>query len=168
MRLSRVAKREVFLSHSSKDHDFVTRLARVLKRHKIRYWYSATHIAGAKQWHDEIGDALARCDWFLVVLTPDSVRSPWVKRELLYALSEERYSERIIPVLRKPCEYSRLSWTLPEFQIVDLTGNFDVGCRQLLRVWGVEYKIAAKEPRRKKKSIERESSGKKTNQIPHP
>jgi hypothetical protein len=124
MPLSRVAKREVFLSHSSKDRNFVVRLARVLKRHKIRYWYSATHIAGAKQWHDEIGDALARCDWFLVVLTPDSVRSPWVKRELLFALNEYRYSERIIPVLRKPCEYSRLSWTLPEFQIVDLTGNF--------------------------------------------
>ena len=107
MPLSRVAKGEVFLSHSSKDLDFVVRLARVLKRHKIRYWYSATHIAGAKQWHDEIGRALARCDWFLVVLTPDSVRSPWVKRELLFALNEFRYNERIIPVLRRPCEYSR-------------------------------------------------------------
>jgi hypothetical protein len=155
MPLSRVAKREVFLSHSSKDRNFVVRLARVLKRHKIRYWYSATHIAGAKQWHDEIGHALGRCDWFLVVLTPDSVRSPWVKRELLFALNEYRYSERIIPVLRKPCEYSRLSWTLPEFQIVDLTGNFDVGCRQLLRVWGLEYKIATKDSRRKKKGKSR-------------
>lgn len=129
----------------------MTRLARVLKRHKIRYWYSATHIVGAQQWHDEIGEALGRCGWFLVVLTPDSVRSPWVKRELLFALSEERYSERIIPVLGKPCEYSRLSWALRGFQMVDFTGDFDVGCRQLLRVWGVEYKSAAKESRRKKK-----------------
>ena len=77
MPVSPTAKREVFLSHSSQDREFVVRLARVLKRHKIRYWYSATHIVAAKQWHDEIGRALSRCDWFLVVLTPNSVRSQW-------------------------------------------------------------------------------------------
>ena len=112
----------------------------MLKDHKVRYWYSAAQIAGAKQWHDEIGDALRRCDWFLIVLTPDSVRSQWVKRELLFALNEGRYNERMIPVLRKPCEYSRLSWTLPEFQLVDFSGSFDVGCRRLLRIWKLEYK----------------------------
>jgi hypothetical protein len=63
-----------------------------------------------------------------------------VKRELLFALNEARYNERIIPLLRKPCEYSRLSWTLPEFQFVDFSVSFDVGCRQLLRIWRVEYK----------------------------
>jgi hypothetical protein len=98
---SPASKREVFLSHSSRDREFVVRLTRVLKRHGVRYWYSATHIAGAKQWHDEIGRALARCDWFLVILTPDAVRSVWVKRELLFALNAGRYNERIIPVLRK-------------------------------------------------------------------
>lgn len=148
MPLSQASKREVFLSHSSKDRDFVIRLVRMLKRHKIRYWYSAAHIVGARQWHDEIGRALARCDWFLLVLTPDSVRSVWVKRELLFALNKDRYNERIIPLLRKPCDYSRLTWTLPEFQFVDFTGNFDVGCRQLLRIWGVEYEPATSGPRR--------------------
>ena len=143
MPVSPTAKREVFLSHSSQDREFVVRLARVLKRHKIRYWYSATHIVAAKQWHDEIGRALSRCDWFLVVLTPNSVRSQWVKRELLFALNEDRYNERIIPVLRKPCEYSRLSWTLPEFQLVDFSGSFDIGCRQLLRIWEMEYKASS-------------------------
>ena len=139
-----VPQREVFLSHSHKDRNFVARLARMLKSHRVRYWYSAAHIAGAKQWHDEIGRALARCEWFLVILTPDSVRSQWVKRELLFALNEGRYNERIIPLLRKPCEYSRLSWTLPEFQIVDFTGNFDVGCRQLLRLWGIAHTSPAR------------------------
>lgn len=140
MARAKTSRKEIFLSHSSKDRDFVLRLARVLKEHKIRYWYSATHISGAKQWHDEIGRALNRCDWFLVVLTPNAVRSQWVKRELLFVLNEVRYNERIIPLLRRPCEYSRLSWTLTEFQFVDFSGVFDVGCRQLLRVWKTEYK----------------------------
>jgi hypothetical protein len=74
---TKTSDKEVFLSHSSKDRNFVVRLVHVLKEHKIRYWYSATHISGAKQWHDEIGRALMRCDWFLIVLTPNAVRSQW-------------------------------------------------------------------------------------------
>jgi TIR domain len=119
------------------------RLASILDRSGMPYWYSATHILGAKQWHDEIGRALAQCNWFLVVLTPDSVRSQWVKRELLFALNEERYHERIIPLLYKKCKYSQLSWTLPEYEFVDFTGDFEAGCRQLLRIWELEYKPAA-------------------------
>jgi hypothetical protein len=143
--------RTVFISHSSRDRDFVVRLARLLKDHKVDYWFSV-HIAGAKQWHDEIGRALDRCDWFLIVLTPNSVRSQWVKRELLFALNEGRYNERIIPVLRKPCEYARLSWTLPELQLVDFSGNFELGCRQLLRTWKMNYKPpVGKSARRTKK-----------------
>ena len=140
----------VFISHSSRDRDFVVRLARMLKDHNVDYWFSV-HIAGAKQWHDEIGRALDRCDWFLIVLTPNSVRSQWVKRELLFALNEIRYNERIIPVLRKPCEYRRLSWTLPDLQLVDFSGNFDLGCRQLLRIWNLDYKSAAGKNGRKGK-----------------
>ncbi len=128
--------KEVFLSHSTRDRSFVARLTKVFKQNGVRYWYSAAHIKGAKQWHDEIGKALRRCDWFVVVLTPHSVKSAWVKRELLYALNENRYHERIIPLLRKPCRHSELSWTLAEYQFVDFTSDFDAGCRQLLRIWG--------------------------------
>ncbi len=139
----------VFISHSSKDRDFVVRLARVLKNHNVRYWYSAAHIIGAEQWHDEIGRALRRCDWFLIVLTPNSVRSQWVKHELLFALRDDRYKERIIPLLRKRCKYERLSWTLSESQRVDFAGNFDVGCHQLLRIWNMAYEPATSKSRRK-------------------
>jgi hypothetical protein len=62
---------------------------------------SKANIRGAQQWHDEIGTALKRCDWFLLVLSPQSVRSMWVKHELVYALQASRYRGRIIPVLCK-------------------------------------------------------------------
>ena len=129
---SRRSNKKVFLSHSSRNRSFIVRLTPVLKRHKIPYWYSARHIVGATQWHDEIGQALSGCNWFLLVLTPDAVRSQWVKRELLFALNAARYNKRIIPLLLKPCKYSRLSWALPAFQLVDFTAGFDHGCCQLL------------------------------------
>ncbi len=129
--------KEVFLSHSSKDRAFIRKLAKLFKRAGIPYWYSASHIAGAKQWHDEIGRALARCDWFIVVLSPHSVKSTWVKHELLYALNQNRYNERIVPLLHRDCNHAKLSWTLSQYEFVDFTTDFDSGYRQLLRIWGI-------------------------------
>lgn len=97
-------------------------------------------IVGAQQWHDEIGSALRRCDWFAIVLSPEAVESRWVKHELLYALQDNRYENRIVPILYRQCAYTDLSWTLPAFQFVDGTGAFEEACRQLLRVWGIGFR----------------------------
>ncbi len=107
---------EVFLSHSDIDREFAGSLAEVIRRHGIPVWYSQTNILGAQQWHDEIGAALRRCDWFAVVLSPQSVESMWVKRELLYALNHDRFENKIVPIIYQPCDHERLSWTLSEFR----------------------------------------------------
>lgn len=134
---------EVFLSHSSFDRHFATEVAAILHRHGIPIWFSERNIVGAQQWHDEIGAALRRCDWLVVLLSPNSVESIWVKREVLFALDDRRYAERIVPVLYQPCDYDQLSWTLSLFQIVDFTHGFENGWRKLLQVWGVGYRPTA-------------------------
>src|SRR5215470_4182222 len=78
--------KEVFLSFSSLDVGFAGELVAILRRHGIPVWYSSTDLIGAQQWHDKIGEALRRCDWFLIVLSPNSLQSHWVKRELYFAL----------------------------------------------------------------------------------
>ena len=106
-------------------------------------------------WHDEIGAALRRCDWFVLVLSPDAVDSMWVKRELLYSLQQDRFEGRIAPLLHRACAYDELSWTLSQLhlnnpvlrqapcpatqQVIDFVHSFDVGCRELLRIWGIGY-----------------------------
>jgi hypothetical protein len=133
--------REIFLSHSSTDQAFVRPLAETLRRHGLPVWYSATHILGAQQWHDEIGAALRRCDWMIVVLSPAAVDSLWVKRELCYALQQRQYLDRITPLLLKPCESDRLSWTLSALQSVDFFRDPERGHRELFRVWGIGYQV---------------------------
>ncbi len=59
----------------------------------------------------------------------------WVNRELNYALSEERYRKRIIPLLFKACDFRALSWILPQYQMIDFTKDFRRGCDDLLRIW---------------------------------
>ena len=130
---------EVFLSHSSHDRRMAARLAATVTAHGLSVWYSPTEIVGAQQWHDEIGKALSRCDWFMVILSPQSVTSKWVKRELLFALQNDRYNDHIVPILDQACDYTMLSWTLSSIQMVDFSHDFADGCRRLLQVWRVDY-----------------------------
>ena len=131
--------KEVFLSHSSRNRTFASKLTRILQNHGVPVWYSETNILGAQQWHDEIGRALERCDWFAVILSPSSVKSLWVKRELYYALEETRFLNRIIPIMYRACEPHKLSWTLHAIQSVDFRKDFESGCKDLLRIWGIDY-----------------------------
>ena len=130
---------EVFLSHSSQDRQFASDIVTVMTRHQVPVWYSQTNILGAQQWQVEIGAALQRCDWFAVILSPRSVESMWVKRELSYALQQNRFDNRIVPIIQQPADFELLSWTLSTFQMVDFTGSFDGGSRDLLRIWALAY-----------------------------
>lgn len=82
----------------------------------------------AQQWHDEIGAALRRCDWFVLGLSPHAIESIWVKRELLFSLQQNRFENKMVPLLYQPCVYERLSWTLSLFQMTDFTQTFEQGC----------------------------------------
>ena len=134
---------EIFISHSDRDRQFASDLVEVLRRHGVAVWYNRTDLVGSQQWHDEIGAALHRCDWFAIVLSPNAVNSMWVKRELMYALTQKRLKDKIIPLLYFPCEYS---WALSGYQLVDFSRSFEDGCRDLLRVWGVGYKPISPNP----------------------
>lgn len=131
--------KQVFISHATRDRKSADRIAKVLRQSGIPVWYSRLHLGGAEQWQQKIGQALKRCDWFLVILSPAAVKSMWVNRELAYALMQKRYEDRIVPVLLRDCEHEALSWTLATFQMVRFNTGFTAGCRELLRVWGLRY-----------------------------
>ena len=137
----RASPKELFLSHSNHDRAFALKLAATLRQHGVPTWHSESNIRGGQQWHDEIGAALERCDWFAVVLSPDSVKSEWVKRELLFALSEDRLRRRILPLHYRTTVPKRLSWTLSQYQIIDFRKRYEPACRELLRIWGIGLRV---------------------------
>lgn len=135
----RMAPKEVFLSHSSENRLVTEKIAETLRNHNVPVWYSDTSIKGAQQWHDEIGKALRRCDWFLILLSDNSIESKWVKMELGYALNHSQYDEHILPVLLEDCDFESLSWTLGLFQMADFSGDEEEGYREILRTWGFGF-----------------------------
>ena len=130
---------EVFLSHSSHDHDMAERVVLTLRDHGVPAFFSPANILGAQQWQDEILQALERCDWFLVLLSPEAVESMWVKREVAYALADRRYENKIAPLNHRACDWGSLRW-LKIFQVVDVQGDFRDSMRELLRIWGIGLK----------------------------
>jgi len=131
--------KEVFLSHSSHNLPMAISVANTLRDHGVPVWFSPTNIMTAEQWHDEIGKALRRCDWFMVLLSNAAINSIWVKRELLYVLSHNQYDNHIMPVIIENCEYEDLSWTLGIFQMVDMTNDRENAFTQILRSWGLGF-----------------------------
>ena len=138
-RKRRSRPKEVFLSHAHQDYTVVIRTADELRRHGVKVWYSEHSIVGAQQWLDEIGEALNRCDSFVLLLTPAAVASKWVKHEVTAALNDDRYQGRVIPLLLKNCNYKKLAWPLANLQIITFK-PFERGLTTLLRVWGISFR----------------------------
>lgn len=137
MSAKRPKPKEVFISHASADRLHADRLVRELRAAGVKCWYSRHQLHAAVQWHAAIGRALERCDWMVVLLSPASVRSTWVQRELVYALNHSRYQDRIAPVMIAPCNPERLSWTLTSFQTIRAFPSWEAGLSLLLRGWGI-------------------------------
>jgi hypothetical protein len=131
--------KEVFLSHSSENRAITEKIAETLRNHNVPVWHSDTNIKGAQQWHDEIGKALRRCDWFLLLLSDHSIESKWVKMELGYALNHSQYDEHILPVLLENCDFESWSWTLGFFQMIDFSDGEENGYREILNTWGFGF-----------------------------
>jgi hypothetical protein len=95
----------IFVSHSSKDDDFGLRLVQDLRRalgSPEAVWYdSEGGLYGGDSWWSRIVSVLATCDVFIIVLSPNSMSSKWVVRELDIAIVE---GKRIVPVLYHQCE----------------------------------------------------------------
>jgi hypothetical protein len=58
----------------------------------------------------------------------------------MFALRNRHYKGKIVPLLLKPCKYTKLSWTLSAFQVIDFTAKNTDGYRSLLKIWGLGYK----------------------------
>src|SRR5262245_255100 len=128
---------QVFISHSSKDRAFVEHeLVPLLEHHSINTWYSRSAIRTAAVWEDEIRLGLGASDWFLVVLSPNTAESDWVRAEVRWALDKRR--GRFIPVMIADCDPAETHLQLAGYQYVDF--RFDVGSArtQLLSLWHQE------------------------------
>lgn len=95
----------VFLSHTSSDKPFVSRLAADLASRDVDVWFDQWEMRVGDSLVDRIQGAIQDSGYLAIVLSPKSVESAWVRRELNAALAQEleRREVFILPVLAKDC-----------------------------------------------------------------
>ncbi len=127
----------VFISHATADRAFVEReVVAALSAFGVETWYCKDDIKTGEEWERSIHRGLHGCDWFLIVLSRRSLDSPWVRRELHWAM--EKRQQRIVPVLIEDCDLYEFHLGLGPIQCVDFRARPDEARRRLLHAWAGE------------------------------
>jgi hypothetical protein len=88
----------IFVSHSNQDSAWSRGFVDALRAAGYDAWYDESALQGSDLWVARIQQELGQREVFVVILTPASVASPWVQREVQLALAANR---RIVPVVHK-------------------------------------------------------------------
>jgi uncharacterized protein YjbI with pentapeptide repeats len=78
-----------FISYSTNDQDFAERLHADLQDKGVRCWFARHKIQGGRKIHEQIDEAIRVYDKLLLILSPASMDSPWVKTEIAHARQKE-------------------------------------------------------------------------------
>lgn len=113
---------KVFISHAHTDAALVAQITEALQRSGLEVWDADREILPGDNWAGEVARALEESQAMVVLLTPDAANSPWVKREIEYALGAKNYANRLIPVVVGdpdgfPGELPWIARRLPWFQL---------------------------------------------------
>jgi tetratricopeptide (TPR) repeat protein len=102
----------IFISHASSDDAFVKELRDALDAHRLPVWVDSRNLRGGQELAPEIDAAIEQARQVIVVLSPNTVNSPWVRKEISKALEVERQKKdsgyRVIPLLLPGIEPSAL------------------------------------------------------------
>jgi hypothetical protein len=115
--------RHIFISYRriKTDMDFAYRLAADLRAAGHPVWIDVKGIESGRQWNQDIQRGIDDCYAYVVVISPDSLQSDWVRNEMLYALQYKR--GHVYPVLFRPVD--RLPVELMGIQYTDFRGDYD-------------------------------------------
>lgn len=81
-----------FISYSSKNEEFARRLHGRLEQEGLRVWFAPEDMRGGRKVVEQIDQAIRSYDRLLLVLSPSSMSSEWVRREIKRARLKEKQS----------------------------------------------------------------------------
>lgn len=113
---------KVFISHSAQDSALARKVADVLQKNGLEVWYDGEILPG-DNWAQKVSEALEQSQAMVVLITPESLRSKGVERDIEYALGQRQFSGRLIPVVvgaLKDLPPDDLPWILRHFRIIEL------------------------------------------------
>ena len=98
--------KSIFLCHASTDKRKVREIAEILTNKGSKVWLDEAEILVGDSLLDKIQDGITKYDYLGIVLSPRSVQSIWVKKEVEAALTQEINSGgvKVLPLLIEECD----------------------------------------------------------------
>lgn len=128
---------QVFLSHSTPDKGVVEPVAAWLASKGLRVWFDKWSMTPGDSLVDKVGEGIESSDRLVVFLSPHSVDSNWVRKEVSNGLIMEIAEEKglgqkfVVPALILPCKVPLM---LRDKLYADFTNKaFDAACEELYR-----------------------------------
>lgn len=98
----------LFISYSTKDQVFAERLHADLQDKGVRCWFAPHDVRGGKKLHEQIDEAIRLHDKLLLILSPASMDSEWVKTEISKARKREVKEGRRVLFPIRLCTFETL------------------------------------------------------------
>jgi hypothetical protein len=135
-------RRTVFISYASKDRDFVERLAADLRNSGARVWFDQWEIKVGDSITQKINEGIRDNDYLAVVLSPDSVASHWVRKELNAAMMKELNSRSVVvlPILYSDCTIPSL---IADKRYADFRTDYKAGLSEIVGVLAPKGEMSA-------------------------
>jgi hypothetical protein len=135
-KLEKMMTKDLFISYNNNDRKFVERLANDLKGSGIKVWWDQWEIKVGDSIIQKVSDGINQSAYLAAVLSPHSVKSDWVQRELGSALMKQLSAERgikVLPLLISDCEIPIL---IREIKWADFRNDYENGLNDLLQTIG--------------------------------
>jgi len=115
---------KVFISHSHESQALAKQISDALRRVGLEVW-DDTQILPGDNWAQEIARALEESQAMVILLTPSTVNSTWVQREIQYALGSKSFESRVVPVLVGSEDFpaDSVPWILRHLNIIKLPAH---------------------------------------------
>lgn len=122
---------KIFISYSRRDSKFTDALVSHLEQRGYDVWIDRQSISGGSEWRAEIANSIRLADAFIIVLSPNSVGSDNVSKELAIA---DDHKKRILPVQLAPCDLPpSMEYQLASLQRISFNQlSFEEGLTRLL------------------------------------
>lgn len=127
---------QVFLSHTTADKDIVEAIGGFLTKRGLTVWIDSWRMTVGDSLVEKIGEGIEASDRLVVCLTPASVESNWVKKEVATGLVMELAEDKglgekfVVPALLIPCKVPIM---LRDKLYANFTNKaFDAACEELM------------------------------------
>jgi CheY-like chemotaxis protein len=121
---------QAFMSYASEDATFADLAMMKLKEANIQVWVDHGELHAGDEWRNAIDEGISSSNVLLVMLTPQSCKSPYVTYEWAFALGK---GIKVIPLLREDCN---IHPRLAVLQYLDFrnqrTGPWDALVREIV------------------------------------